>query len=250
MVGGAVCLAFLWVPLAGCSRLTCLHSVTPAPCSVRPVAWPLHGPALPTNFGVNPKCAGSWPRLSLRGSCRVISSRARLHPWAGTFPWHLDSGLEAGLVKALAGTRTHGRGSSRPARAPPPTCCSSIPCPRRGRGGSSRPAPFLTPGTSPGHPPCHPRDSGLPTFHGSPLSLGHAHPRALWSGRGLRGPDCTLSHPTHRRLISITDAWDDRPVTQSIAIPDLGAPTPQATCKPHAVGPAGHSSYPEGELTV
>ena len=77
---------------------------------------------------------------------------------------------------------------------------------------------FLTPGTSPGHPRCHPRDSGLPTFHGSPLSLGHAHPWALLSGRGLRGPDCTLSHPTHRRLISITDAWDDRPVTQSIAI--------------------------------
>ena len=46
------------------------------------------------------------------------------------------------------------------------------------------------------------------------------------------------------------DVWDDRPVTHSIAIPDLGAPTSQATGKPHAVGPAGPSDYSEGEPTV
>jgi len=33
-------------------------------------------------------------------------------------------------------------------------------------------------------------------IRGSPFSLGHARPRELWSARGLRGPDCTLSHFT------------------------------------------------------
>lgn len=188
--------------------------------------------------------------LSLRGSCRGVVSRVRLHPWAGTFPWHLDSGLEAGLVKAAWAPGHMGGAIHGPHGHPNPHAAPPSPAPGGAVEALHGLRLFLTPGTSPGHPPCHPRDSGLPTFHGSPLSLGHAHPWALCSTRGLRGPDCTLSHPTHRRLISITDAWDDRPVTQSIAIPDLGAPTPQATCKPHAVGPAGHSDYSEGEPTV
>ncbi len=46
------------------------------------------------------------------------------------------------------------------------------------------------------------------------------------------------------------DVWDDRSVTESIASPDLGASHAQATDKPHAVEPAGHSDYSEGEPTV
>ena len=135
-------------------------------------------------------------RLSLRGACRGVSSRARLHPRAGTFPWHLDSGLEAGLVKALAGTRTQGRGYSRPTWAPPPTCCSSIPCPRRGRGGSSRPAPFLDARHLPRTPAMPPQGFGASHFSWVAFVPRPRSPWALWSGRGLRGPDCTLSHPT------------------------------------------------------
>ena len=155
--------------------------------------------------------------------------------------WDLSVALGLGFggraSQGHLGTRTHGRGYSWPARAPQPTCCSSIPCPRRGRGGSSWPAPFLDARHLPRTPAMPPQGFGASHFSLVALFPGHAHPWALCSTRGLRGPDCTLSHLTHRRLIGITDAWDDRPVTPSIVIPDLGAPTPQATCKPHAVGP-------------
>jgi len=131
-------------------------------------------------------------RLFLRGSCRGIMSRVRLHPWAGTFPWQLDSSEEAGFFKATRAPGHLERGSAWPHGHLLPRWAPQHPAPD-GTGGAflGRPsAPHRLP------PSCHPRDSGLATFHGSPLSLGHARPRALWSARGLRGPDCTLSHPT------------------------------------------------------
>jgi len=51
-------------------------------------------------------------RLFLRGSCRGIISRFRLHPWAGTFPWQLDSGEEAGFFKATRAPGHLERGST------------------------------------------------------------------------------------------------------------------------------------------
>jgi len=120
-------------------------------------------------------------RLFLRGSCRGIMSRVSLHPWAGTFPWQLDSSEEAGFFKATRAPGHLERGWAWPHGHLLPRWAPQHPAPD-GTGGA-----FLGRSSAPHRlpPSCHPRDSGLATFHGSPLSLGHARPRALWSARGL-----------------------------------------------------------------
>jgi len=155
-----------------------------------PGAWPKEGGLSPGLYWDGNR--ESWERLFLRGSCRGIMSRVRLHPWAGTFPWKLDSGEEARFFKATRAPGHLERGSSWPHGHLLPRWAPQHPAPD----GTGR--AFLGRSSAPNRlpPSCHPRDSGLATFHGSPLSLGHARHRALWSARGLRGPDCTLSHHT------------------------------------------------------
>jgi len=119
--------------------------------------------------------------LLLRGSFRGIMSRVRMHPWAETFHGSWAGVKRPGFSWPSGHPLTFGEDRHGPVE-------------RDGTGGAFLglpSAPYRLP------PSCHPRDSGLAAFHGSPLSLGHARPRALWSARGLCGPDFTLGHPMY-----------------------------------------------------
>ena len=106
-----------------------------------------------------------------------------LHPWAGTFPWHLDSDMEAGRAMAHWAPGALGRGSSWPHGHPNPSAAPPYPVPGGVRGAFLGLRLFLTPGT-----PLTPHRA-TPGIRGFPLFMGCLCPWAtLTPGRfGLEG---------------------------------------------------------------
>lgn len=166
-----------------------------------------------------------------------------MHPWAGTFPWHWSQG-RGRACQGHQGTR------SRWVRDVPlwallPMCLlPATPDPANTTMGSSRLGRHL-------QAPAPTRDADVP-----PSGFGAHHfswiafvPRpcspqgAPGFFGGLHGPDCTLSHHAqapHQHNLRL----GDRPVTQSIAILDIGTPLPDATHKERA--PGGPPGFPRG----
>jgi len=175
-----------WVRLQVAARG---HPRGPPPTPL-PWAWP---PTYEKPRGVPPFWTGTGAggrgqksdgsdgeRLFLRGSCRGVISRVRSHTWPGTFPWQWDSSEEAGLFMTTRAPGHLGRGPAWPHGHLLPRWAPQ----HHAQDGSVK--AILGCPTAPRrlHPSCHP---GLATFHGSPLSLGHARLRVLWSARAYVG---------------------------------------------------------------